>query len=193
MKRHLILLILGFTFSINGISQKIDSSFKDYTYLFVSEKIGSEYIKGSCFFIKFKRDLFLITAAHVNKPWNPLLRRMYYDIPDTFYIRAFNKRLNKMQWLFFDNRAAKKDTSKYSIYENPDLFISKIKISKDFEIQTINKWFDYKHSLLLSEITCGFNFGYSTSQPLTYEEMLFDKPNLLTGKILLGNENKICQ
>lgn len=181
-KLHMLTVILLLN-SKCSLSQNFDSALTKYTYLLVSQLIGTEYIKGSCFFVEKNNKIFFITAAHVNKPWNPIERKMYYDIPDTFYIKFLNKNTKKPEWYIFNNKGAKSDTAKYTIYDYSDLFIAEVSIPKYYEINTVNKYLKWEDSLSYAKQSRAFAYGYSDSESKTHAEMLYESPLLFTGKI----------
>jgi hypothetical protein len=138
--RKLYFLLLFIVLQVAAFSQD-DSleALRNYSYL-IKGKEGSG-LQATGFFARYQSRLFFITAAHCLSGWDPFRFRPVSNFPDTVYIRLSND-TSKLRYLPVPVASIKQHTRPFREYETPDVYILEIKHPKNYDVYSVEKFFD---------------------------------------------------
>ena len=136
LKRFVFLMLVPFALC-RGYSQFPDSLAK-YSYLLTSKHTGGCFV-ASGFFINLNKKAYLITAKHNVSDWNSVEKRQM-PTDNNFHIRLTKKSTNTDTLVFVDFSKAKKDTSRKSYFEEPDIYVTEFRNANLYDINYVNRF-----------------------------------------------------
>jgi hypothetical protein len=137
-------------------------SLKKYSYLISGIVNDHSAIIGTGFFIKKRKSVYLVSAAHVLTGWNALERKWNKDYPDTFFVKLIDKKTGDDILCSIDVSAYKKKLKPFSIWDKPDIFIYKIKKPSSYIINSIENLIVDTIANYINEVNKVFGYGFAS-------------------------------
>jgi len=159
-------------------------SLSKFSYLIYAKMAPSLAVHGTACFIKYNKDTFLVTAAHVITGWNPVTSSLEYITPNIFSVMIYNSDTKLSDTLLLDITYFKENSIKSFYYASPDIFLTKVSLLPKYEINIITiHTEDYNEGYLHSNIYC---YGYHVRSDMLPSELIMEVPSSALGNIITG-------
>ena len=184
--RVLLLVLTILVHSNSAISQ--EDTLSKYSYLIYGDISPTAVEKGTVSFVRYKGELYLLTAHHVLTGWNCNYHFQTKNYPKTMYVRVNSKTDN--HYVFIPINIIPYTKKKYNFYywEKPDICLLKINIPSTDTVNSIEKLM-YKSNRAISDTV--ISYGYPIFNTKSKNEIITRKPEFGYGRIVTKTLAKV--
>lgn len=188
MNKIFLLLFFSFLFGYKNLASAQDT-LQQYSYMIVGidnprlSKNGDLNFNtptGTCFFIRIKNRLLLVSAKHVLTPWEPNVGTKSPIFPDTLYIRFENEKSHSFEFEPIDVTKIKDTISGGNAYNDPDVFVIEYTNPSNRKLNSIEKFFA---PISEDDISIACMVGYPSHEK-SFQTLLFRKAVSMNAEIL---------